>query len=205
MISQGTAPAESFSFRSDRLCLDFAATLMFRDAAQPKELLDSPARLSAWALASGVVSGPIPCSPNELGDATELREAIYRLAVALITRRLAKPDELAVLNRHGQLAPVAVALSPDGTITRSGPMMAVLASIARDAIELLGGPDAQSLRQCGRDGCTRMFVDRSHGRNRTWCGMRVCGNRVNAAAYRRRKHQKQGNKQAQPSTYREFM
>lgn len=190
-ISQQADAAASFSFRSDRLCLDFAATLMFRVTAEPAELLDSPATLSAWALAAGVVSDPTPCHPNELSDATGLREAIYRTAVALITGRQAVVDDLAILNRHGRLAPVAVALSPDGTITRSGPMAAVLASIARDAIELFGGPDAQRLRQCGRDGCTRMFVDRSHGRNRTWCGMRECGNRVNAAAYRRRKHPRQ--------------
>jgi predicted RNA-binding Zn ribbon-like protein len=190
-ISQDAGPEASFSFRSDRLCLDFAATLMFRVTAQPAELLDSRAGLSAWALAAGVVSDPTPCHSNELSDATGLREAIYRLAVALVTGRQAAADDLAVLNRHGRHAPVAVALSPDGSITRSGPMAAVLASIARDAIELFGGPDAQRLRQCGRDGCTRLFVDRSHGRNRTWCGMRECGNRVNAAAYRRRKHQRQ--------------
>jgi predicted RNA-binding Zn ribbon-like protein len=61
-----------------------------------------------------------------------------------------------------------------------------LASIARDAIELFGGPDLTRLRSCGRAGCTRLFVDDSRGANRVWCGMRECGNKVNAAAYRRR-------------------
>ncbi len=191
IVPRGAAPEQSFSFRSGQLCLDFAATLMFRKTDQPRELLDSPAKLSEWALASGTVSVSVPCGPRELSEAADLREVIYRLATALITRRQAGSEELAVLSRHGQCAPVAVSLSPDRTITRSGTMAAVLASIARDAIELLGGPEAQRLRQCGRDGCTRMFVDRSHGRNRTWCGMRECGNRVNAAAYRRRKDQKQ--------------
>ena len=58
---------------------------------------------------------------------------------------------------------------------RSGPMARALANIARDAMELLGGLETQPLRQRGRDGCTRMFVDRSHGRNRPWHGMRGCG------------------------------
>lgn len=181
-----------FSFRSDRLCLDFAATLMFRGSDHPLELVGSPAKLTAWALASGVVSGPAGCDAAHLGDATRLREAIYRAAVAGIAGHRAAPEDVDVLNRHGQLAPVAVALGRDGTVTRSGTMASVLASIARDAIELLGGPVAQRLRQCGRDGCTRMFVDHSRGRNRTWCGMRECGNRVNAAAYRRRRQQKEG-------------
>lgn len=161
---------------------------MFRGTDQPQELLDSPAALSAWALASGALSAPASCEDSDLARAVELREAIYRLATARTNGRAAPPADLQVLNRHGQQAPVAVALDPRGALTRSGPMTAVLACIARDAIELLGGPDAQRLRQCRREGCTRMFVDRSRGRSRTWCGMRECGNRVNAAAYRRRKH-----------------
>jgi predicted RNA-binding Zn ribbon-like protein len=190
MLSQGSGPGPSFSFRSDRLCLDFAATLMFRGHEQPLELLGSPAKLTAWTFASGVVSDAIGCDATDLADATRLREAIYRTAVARIAGRRAPSEDVAVVNRRGQVAPVAVTLSRDGTVARSGTMASVLASIARDAIELLGGPVAQRLRQCGRDGCTRMFIDRSHGRNRTWCGMRECGNRVNAAAYRRRRHQR---------------
>ncbi len=93
-----------------------------------------------------------------------LGEAIYRVAVARVTGHGAQSDDRAVLNRHGQLAPTAVTLSADGTVIRSGSMASVLASIVRGAIELLGGPDAERLRQCGRDGCTRMFIDRSHGR-----------------------------------------
>ncbi len=177
-----------FSFRSDRLCLDFAATLMFRGTEAPQELLESPATLSAWALAGAVVSRPAACDGDDLAHAAELREAIYHLAITRITGRASASADLRVLNRHGRQAPVAVVLDSEGALTRSGSMAAVLASIARDAIELLGGPDAQRLRQCGRYGCTRMFVDRSRGCNRMWCGMRECGNRVNAATYRRRKH-----------------
>ncbi len=184
------APDQDFSFRSDRLALDFAATLMFRGSGQPRELLDAPARLAGWAFASGVVSAAAPCEARALREATRLREAIYRTAVARIAGRPASPGDILVLNQHGANAPVTVGLGPDGTIIRSGALPAILATIARDAIELIGGPDAARLRQCGRSGCTRMFIDRSRGQNRTWCGMRECGNRVNAAAYRRRQRQK---------------
>jgi predicted RNA-binding Zn ribbon-like protein len=191
MLSREVAPDAGFSFRSDRLCLDFAATLMFRGSDHPKELLASPANLTAWAFASGVVSGPTDCDATDLAEAARLREAIYRTAAARIAGHRGTFEDVAMVNRHGQVAPVVVTLSRDGTVGRSGAMASVLASIARDAIELLGGPAAQRLRQCGRDGCTRMFIDRSHGHNRTWCGMRECGNRVNAAAYRQRRHQAQ--------------
>jgi predicted RNA-binding Zn ribbon-like protein len=181
---------DGFSFRSDRLALDFAATLMFRGSGQPRELLDSPARLMAWALGSGVVSAAAPCEAGLLREAAKLREAIYRTAVARIAGYPAGPDDIDVLNDYGAAAPVTAVLGPGGTLTRSGTMPAVLATIARDAIELLGGPDAARLRQCGRSGCTRMFIDRSRGQNRAWCGMRECGNRVNAAAYRSRRRDK---------------
>ena len=182
-------PDEAFSFRSGRLALDFAATLMFRGSEHPRELLDSPGRLTGWALAGGVVSAAARCETGVLRQAAGLREAIYRAAVACIAGQPVMPGDTTILNHHGATAPVAVALGPGGTITRSGTMAAVLATIARDAIELLGGPDAARLRQCGRSGCTRLFIDHSHGQNRTWCGMRECGNRVNAAAYRRRRRQ----------------
>src|SRR5271155_960544 len=119
IVSQDTASKGRFSFRSDRLCLDFAATLMFRDTDHPKELLDSPATFSAWALA-GVLSTPMLCGSTELNNMTALREAIYRLAVARIGGHSAAPADLDVLNRHGGLAPVRVALRSDGLVSRSG-------------------------------------------------------------------------------------
>jgi predicted RNA-binding Zn ribbon-like protein len=42
-------------------------------------------------------------------------------------------------------------------------------------------------RECERPACTRLFVDRSRGGTRAWCGMAECGNRVKAADYRARK------------------
>jgi predicted RNA-binding Zn ribbon-like protein len=161
---------------------------MLRDGDGATELLDSPEKLGVWALASGVVSKPTSCGRDALADAIELREAIYRLAGARIKGQPALASDLAILNRRGQVAPAAVVLGPDGTLSRSGSSASVLATIARDAIELLGGKDVRLLHRCGREGCTRMFIDHSRGANRTWCGMRECGNRVNAAAYRRRKH-----------------
>ena len=189
-VSRADTPDEDFSFRSDRLALDFAATLMFRGSEHPRELLDSPGRLAGWALASGVVSAAAPCEAEVLREAIRLRESIYRTAVGRTAGHLAGPGDIKVLNHYGTTAPVTVALDPGGMITRSGTMHAVLATIARDAIELLGGPDSTRLRQCRRSGCTRIFIDASPGQNRTWCGMRECGNRVNAAAYRRRQRQK---------------
>ncbi len=179
--------AADFSFRSERLALDFAATLMYRDRPDsPVELLDSTARLEQWVQQAGVLSVSASASAVDLEAAITLREAIYRSSTARIAGSRIAAADVALLNGSGETPPPEIALAPDGTVERRGSIRAAISAITRDAIELLGGADATRLRQCGRDGCTRMFIDRSRGQNRTWCGMAQCGNRVNAAAYRRR-------------------
>lgn len=51
---------------------------------------------------------------------------------------------------------------------------------------MLADPGAR-LKECGRTDCTRVYLDRSRGARRAWCGMEECGNRVKAAAYRARR------------------
>ena len=177
----------NFTFRSDRLALDFAATLMFRESpGGGLELLSSPDRLRRWALASGVTTVVSEPPADALVNAVAVREAIYRIATAHVAGgRLARSD-LAILNEWACRPPVGLALAADGRLRRSGTLSQVIATVARDAVDLVGGPDHGRIRQCRRDGCTRFFLDRTRGRSRIWCGMRECGNRVNAAAYRRR-------------------
>jgi predicted RNA-binding Zn ribbon-like protein len=54
--------------------------------------------------------------------------------------------------------------------------------VRRDARRPLG-----ALKACPRDVCGWVFLDRSHANQGTWCSMRVCGNRVKAGAYYRRR------------------
>jgi predicted RNA-binding Zn ribbon-like protein len=53
-------------------------------------------------------------------------------------------------------------------------------------LDLHGDADRPLLSRCADDRCTRPFVDRSRGHRRRWCGMRGCGDRAKAAAYRAR-------------------
>jgi predicted RNA-binding Zn ribbon-like protein len=177
---------DEFAFRSGRPALDFAATLMFR-GGPTLELLADDDVLGRWAVAAGLVDGGLTGRPEPRRTAVALREAIYRSALATIAGRRPAVKDVDRLNGAAAHPPVVLALAPEGTLRRTGSAAQVLATIARDAIDLLGGPDAPGLRQCGRDGCTRLFVDRSRGHSRVWCGMKECGNRVNAAAYRARR------------------
>ncbi len=185
---RGQSANDGFTFRSDRLALDFAGHADVPGGGwSAVELLGTPDDLGRWSVASGLVATAPPASSADLRTAVELREAIYRIAVTRLSDDRADGEDVAVLNRLGSRPPLAVALGAGAMFVRSGTMGQVLATVARDAIELLGGDSADRLRQCGRSGCTRLFVDRTRGRTRTWCGMRECGNRVNAAAYRRRR------------------
>jgi predicted RNA-binding Zn ribbon-like protein len=42
------------------------------------------------------------------------------------------------------------------------------------------------LKACRLDNCQWAFYDTSKNRSRTWCSMKVCGNRAKARAYRER-------------------
>jgi predicted RNA-binding Zn ribbon-like protein len=90
------------------------------------------------------------------------------------------------VNAAAAAPPVTVALSPGG-LRRSGTADEIIATIARAAVTLLGGPDADRIRECEDGPCTRLFVDTSRAVSRRWCDMGGCGNRAKAAGFRARR------------------
>ncbi|MZD03805.1 hypothetical protein GTW43_01740, partial [Streptomyces sp. SID5785] len=69
----------------------------------------------------------------------------------------------------------------DGSLIRSlaaePGCAALLAAVARDAVDLLTDPAARgALRQCEGDNCPLIYLDTSRGRRRRWCSSEVCGN-----------------------------
>ncbi|MFJ5036104.1 CGNR zinc finger domain-containing protein, partial [Streptomyces sp. NPDC088560] len=82
--------------------------------------------------------------------------------------------------------PATPQLTIAGRHTEATPGQA-LATVARQAVELLSGPDVPLMKECGNPECTRVYIDRSRGTRRQWCGMESCGNKIKAAAYRARK------------------
>ena len=63
---------------------------------------------------------------------------------------------------------------------------ALVASVARDAVDLLGGPLAHRIRECSAQDCALLFLDTSRAGRRRWCSMATCGARAKMAAYRAR-------------------
>jgi predicted RNA-binding Zn ribbon-like protein len=67
-------------------------------------------------------------------------------------------------------------------------VLSALAAIARDAVRLLGGPQAARIKECEHPDCSLLFVDDTQSRRRRWYAMGRCGNLVKTAGYRARRH-----------------
>ncbi|MFE7752581.1 CGNR zinc finger domain-containing protein [Streptomyces sp. NPDC057428] len=165
--------------------LDFAATLRARRSLR-FEMFVSPDRLDAWFLESGIVDAISPAEQADVEEAKVLREAVYELVTARRLEEEFSARALDAVNGTARKPAAAPQLTHSGRWTEATPGEA-LSTIARQAVELLSGPDVPLLKECGNPQCTRIYVDRSRGVRRQWCGMDSCGNKIKAAAYRARK------------------
>jgi predicted RNA-binding Zn ribbon-like protein len=176
---------DGFKFRSDRLALDLPATLAGRLRAEPRELLATPHDLGRWLAAAGL-GGAVAPGPGDLRAARELREALYRLGVAAAGGRRSAAADRALVNRWAVRAP-APQLREEGWAWSRNDVPSLLGAVARDGVELFGGPLAERVRQCEGEGCSLLFVDTSHAGARRWCSMAGCGNRAKVAEFRQRR------------------
>jgi len=178
----------SFHFKSGRLCLDFVATVGER-WRRSFERLRSPEDLARWLGEAGVLDAPPPVTEAHLVAARRLRESIYRL-VKLAGDGTPDRRDVEEINRFAARAPLAPRLGSDGrSVTWRGdePVEAALATIARDAVDLLSGPLVARIRECAAPDCALLFVDASRPGRRKWCSMDACGNVAKTGAYRRRR------------------
>ncbi|MGI5398615.1 CGNR zinc finger domain-containing protein [Streptomyces sp. CA-135486] len=191
----GAAGAASYDWRFDsgRICLDLVATA--EAAPGGRETLNGAGRLGLWLVGAGLVPADTQSAGAEgqwVDRFVELRDWIAQLVRAEIDGRSveyalervnalaagAPPGIRAVRDEEGFLVRALSAAPECG---------ALLAAIARDAVELLTDPVARArLRQCEGDNCRRVYLDTSRGRRRRWCSSEVCGNRERVARHRRR-------------------
>ncbi|MFD8542433.1 CGNR zinc finger domain-containing protein [Streptomyces sp. NPDC059649] len=174
----------NFAFVSGNPALDLAGTVGSR-RDRPIDLLAGPADLERWVAACDELPDRVTADTATFESALALREALYQLALDRVLDRPFDPDSLDIVNDMAA-GPVPSVRLGDAGLHMSGDLLAVLSHLARSGIAVLGDPHA-CLKECGRTGCTRIYLDRSRGTRRTWCGMDECGNRVKAAAYRARR------------------
>ena len=169
----------AFPFIGGRHALNFVGTLGKRGQGDI-ERLGAPADLVRWAELAGLAN--CTASAADLEAAWQLREAMYRLTMATVSRVPVQTEDVAVINEWAarETAVPALALR-SGVLERDDPQSpasAVLAAVARDAIDLLTGPEAASIRGCEDPTCTLLFVDTSRSHRRRWCSMDRCGARA---------------------------
>ena len=172
-------------FPCGTLALDFVGTLRARRNDAPTEKLTSASDLDAWFSESGMLDHDTDASAADLAQAVELREAIYALALARMNHEELPQDAVTTVSAHADRSTVAVSLI-DGKLVRTGSVSQALSALARQTIEIVGAPDAELLRECGRPECTQVYLDMSRGHRREWCSMKTCGNRVKASNFRAR-------------------
>lgn len=178
---------DGFLFRSDSLALDFASTLSGRLKKEQRELLGTTRDLSRWLIAAGLSTEVLFPTESELLEARSLREALYSLARSCIESAPFDAESSVVLNRWARESPPAPQLNEQGLSLANLSIASCLAMIAREGVELFGGPLAARVRNCSREGCGVLFVDRSPSGKRRWCSMSACGNKMKVKAFRRRK------------------
>lgn len=184
-----TRPQETrdgFRFRGGSLPLDLPATLAGRVSGNHRDALAAPGDLDRWLVASGLTQGFTSATAEDLSAARDLRETLYALALARAEGRPLPDTPRETLNAFAAQASAEPWLDNAGLVRRKGGATALLASVAREAIALLGGPEATRIRQCQGSVCAILFLDTSRKGDRRWCSMSACGNRAKVAAFRHR-------------------
>lgn len=175
--------------------LDFANTLDNRGSDNEIELLASYEDLLRFAEQSEVIGAADArqfaraaqrdkhSAARILGDATEMREAIFQVFDAASRAQSSPQSALDLFNKFVREAYVHRVLAPqqggyhwrwsEGT---DNPR-AVLWAIALHAAQLLASDDLSRVRSCASEKCDWLFLDHSKSHSRRWCDMRVCGNR----------------------------
>jgi len=121
-----------------------------------------------------------------------LREAGYRIFMAILGKRLPEEADIEILNREITVARCHERLTPasDGFVwewtSDSAGLDRMLWPVARSAAELLTTGDLTRVHACGGEDCGWLFEDNSRNHSRHWCTMQDCGNVAKVRRFRTR-------------------
>ncbi|MFF7891327.1 CGNR zinc finger domain-containing protein [Streptomyces sp. NPDC007907] len=177
-----------YRFDPGTLCLELTTT-GGPGAFARWEVLHEPSDLVAWAGRSRLPDGlDLTVSAEELEQARALRDAVFLLAADRAHGRPLQTAPLDVVNAAAAGPPLVARIAPDGTRAWAPGATGsrLLATVARDAIDLFTGPFADRVRECGAHDCHLLFVDTSRPGRRRWCAMEHCGNRAKVRTHRAR-------------------
>jgi predicted RNA-binding Zn ribbon-like protein len=121
-------------------------------------------------------------------SAQQVREAIRSLLLANNGAPLDK-DAVKKLNAAASDAQLRVRFTGDGRselVPDEAGVPGALAHILGLTYTAMADDTWPRLKACRLQSCQFAFYDESKNRSRTWCSMKVCGNRAKARTYRER-------------------
>lgn len=191
------------------ISLEFANTVRWHASQRPEETLRCYPDLVAWARKVGLTTereagrllSRAQAQPGAAGRSLEkarrLREAIYRIFIAVIEDTPVRDADLQELNtiirKMGEGAQIEH--NRDGFSwswnTEQGKLDGFLGLIALSAANLLLSDERRRIGQCADDrGCGWLFLDTSKNHSRRWCDMNDCGNRAKQRRLQQRRQHK---------------
>jgi predicted RNA-binding Zn ribbon-like protein len=195
--------------------LDFVNTLDNRFAeGGPRELVNSYTDLLSFSRQAGLldatqvdalaareesVKSQSAKAAGALRSARELREGLAAILYTTLNEpRQPVAGDMKTLERHFLRADEHRELVWSGDVDEApraewqwGPFASELElpvwAIARSSAELLTSTAMKHVRMCGSETCRWLFHDTSKNHSRRWCDMKVCGNRMKARRFQKRR------------------
>jgi predicted RNA-binding Zn ribbon-like protein len=178
------------------LALDFCNTAGEHLADSPDEKLLEWESFIRWAVQIGLIAPETYTEllrhPSPIGKIVQLREAIYRIGLAIARSQTVPPRDLLAIRDQAKTSKPPVATSGDGLRWRPDPPRASVqlrAILASDALSLFCSPRSSRIGICEGGQCGWLFIDESRGKRRRWCDMKDCGNKEKARRYYQQQHQ----------------
>jgi predicted RNA-binding Zn ribbon-like protein len=193
------------SLTSGHPALEFTNTVSNHASGQPTENLRAyesllelagrikllgPGHIQALGRKAGRQPGE---GARVLAQAILLREALYRIFVAVTRKKSPAGSDLAILNKllrpaidGAQLGQRAGRFELEWNVDQAA-LDAPLRLLALAGMDLLASEYCSRLGQCAdADGCGWLFVDTTKNHSRRWCDISDCGNRAKQRRFQQR-------------------
>jgi predicted RNA-binding Zn ribbon-like protein len=158
------------------------------DTEEDREEIATPEALRAWLVGRGLLDEDAAVTGSDVETAKQLREALRALMFANTGYPLDQ-DAVPALNAAAERAGMIVQFDPQGHSHLDPAVPGVdgaLGKILAVVFTAMADGTWPRVKVCVEHTCLVTFFDESKNGSRTWCSMRVCGNRAKARAYRER-------------------
>jgi predicted RNA-binding Zn ribbon-like protein len=166
--------------RSAPLLRDFVNTY---DVQCDIDEFGAPSDLSGWLAEHGLAAPGVRADEADLATAVALREGLRAAMLAHQEPTARRPD----LDDLLASLPLRMSLHGPALVPVHDGARGALAGVAAAVMAAAADGTWPRLKLCHAASCRWAFLDTSKNRSRTWCSMRMCGNRTKTRAYRARR------------------